>query len=145
MRRLQTGRNYSIAPDPERATCPGQDQIHHIAIEAQVFQIVPIQTRQGRYGQNFYSVLCFAGGAKNVVVPMHGRKINLSVVQLLDRAPNRFGHIKEFEIDKNFLLPRNQPFNQLVVATGHENLESQLVDDNRFTKLMNILLCFVDA
>src|SRR5438552_8431897 len=104
-----------------------------------------IQAGQDRNRQDFDTVLCLHRRAQDVIVSMHGGKIDHLVPQFEDGRFDGFGDVEEFKVNKNLFAAFPKPLDQIIVTPGHENLQTEFVENHGVSKLLHPLLSFLSS
>ena len=97
-------------------------------------KIAAVQTGQHSDGQYLDVALGRSGRLHHRLIAVHRREGDAAVVQLAHRRRDRGRDIEELQVDEDSFAARRQPIEQLEIATGHEQLEPELVELHRIAE-----------
>src|SRR5262245_49452842 len=149
---LKSGRNHTVAADLQSALSPREHQTLDVGLKTKRLDVPLVETSQDGHSKNlevfvgseflFSAVDCCC---ENLVVIMDRHKRGATTTQLAHRRGNGLRHIEKLEIDKCLLASRSQPVEQLEITPGHEDLQTEFVEEHAVAELLDQLLRLVNA
>src|SRR5207249_11124276 len=104
---------------------------------------------QHRHRENPWTVVCRSarlnGRREDVVVAVDGDERSAAPSELPHGGSDGLRHVEQFEVDEDLLAAFLEPLDQFEVASGHEQFEADLVEDDAVLQVGDERLGFVDA
>src|SRR5207253_7971576 len=99
--------------------------------ETEVIEIAAIEAGEHSHREDLEIALLLRRGLHDALVAMHGDERDAAAAQVRHRPRDRLRDVVHLEIGKHLVAALDEPFHELEIAGGHEELEPHLVEARR--------------